>query len=69
MSLIGYVLTPQDVSTSNLELGPMLHCSDTFILSTDSNQEQGKISFPIVRMHSDRHGIGTGILTIVGLQL
>jgi hypothetical protein len=30
--LQGHVLTPQDVSTSSLELGPMLHCSGDIII-------------------------------------
>ena len=45
MSLIGYVLMPRDISTSNRELGLMLHCSGTFSLSTDLDKQQEKISF------------------------
>jgi hypothetical protein len=48
MSLTGHVLTPKDISTSNLELGSMLHYSGTFSLSTDSDKEQGRTYFPIL---------------------
>ena len=59
-----FVLTPQAFSTSNLALGPVLHCSGNYSLSTNRKKtttEKIKISYlyqlqeflPNVMIHND----------------
>jgi hypothetical protein len=54
--LKGYVLTPQAFSSSNLALGPMLHCSGSIIIALQQKNTQKEILYIFKHIYKTKDG-------------